>query len=176
MLTSQQKQIKMLTNQQRKGDNMIHRFEEFVGLISNIHKDIQKIKQDRMKQFGLSGNHVMCLFYLAQHKEGLTGAQLSSLMSVNKAAVSRAMAELVEKDYVFYENIEAGKKYRAVAKLTVKGFAVTEQIDGIICEVVNEIGNDLQEDERTAMYQSLKTVSKNLDVLAKRNGEMEYED
>ena len=158
----------MLTNQQKKGDIMIHRFEEFVGLISNIHKDIQKIKQDRMKQFGLSGNHVMCLFYLSQHKEGLTGAQLSQLMSVNKAAVSRAMAELVEKDYVFYENLEAGKKYRAVAKLTVKGFAVTEQIDGIICEVVNEIGIDLQEDERTAMYRSLKTVSKNLDVLAKR--------
>ena len=155
---------------------MIHRFEEFVGLIANIHKNIQKIKHDKMQQFGLSGNHVMCLFYLAQHQEGLTGAQLSQLMSVNKAAVSRAMAELVEKDYVFYENLEAGKKYRAVAKLTVKGFAVTEQIDGIICEVVNEIGNDLQEDERTMMYQSLNTVSRNIEILAKRNGEMDYED
>lgn len=121
-----------------------------------------------MKQFGLSGNHVMCLFYLAQHQEGLTAAQLCQLMSVNKAAVSRAMAELEEKDYIFYMNQEESKKYRAVARLTVTGFAVTEQLDDIIYEVVNEIGKDLEEEERRVMYQSLETVSKNLDILAKK--------
>lgn len=147
---------------------LIKRFEEFVNLISNIHKDIQKIKQDRMKQFGLSGNHVMCLFYLAQHQEGLTATQLCQLMSVNKAAVSRTMAELKDKDYIFYMNQEDNKKYRAVARLTVTGFAVTEQIDEIIYEVVNEIGKDLGEDERRIMYQSLETVSRNLDILAKK--------
>lgn len=147
---------------------LIKRFEEFVSLISSIHKNIQKIKQDRMKQFGLSGNHVMCLFYLAQHQEGLTAAQLCQLMSVNKAAVSRAMAELEEKDYIFYMNQEENKKYRAVARLTVTGFAVTEQLDEIIYEVVNEIGKDLEEEERNMMYQSLETVSKNLDTLAKK--------
>ncbi len=158
----------MLKCQQGRVNKVIKRFEEFVGLISNIHKDIQKIKQDRMRQFGLSGNHVMCLFYLAQHQEGLTAAQLCQLMSVDKAAVSRAMAELLEKEYVYYLNQEEGKKYRAPAKLTVKGFAVTEQLDGIICEVVNEIGKDLAEEERTIMYRSLETVSKNLDSLVKR--------
>ncbi len=147
---------------------MIQRFEEFVGLISNIHKDIQKIKQDRMRQFGLSGNHVMCLFYLDKHQEGLTGAQLCQLMSVNKAAVSRTLAELLEKDYIFYANQEDGKKYRAVAKLTAKGLEVTKQIDGIICEVVNEIGKDLEEEERRMMYHSLEAVSRNLDLLAKK--------
>jgi DNA-binding MarR family transcriptional regulator len=147
---------------------MIKRFEEFVNLISNIHKDIQKIKQDRMRKFGLSGNHVMCLFYLAQHQEGLTATQLCQLMSVNKAAVSRTMAELKDKDYIFYMNQEDNKKYRAVARLTVTGFAVTEQLDGIICEVVNEIGKDLEENERRLMYQSLETVSKNLDILARK--------
>ncbi len=147
---------------------LIKRFEEFVNLISNIHKDIQKIKQDRMRQFGLSGNHVMCLFYLAQHQEGLTATQLCQLMSVNKAAVSRTMAELKEKDYIFYMNQEDNKKYRAAARLTVTGFAVTEQLDGIICEVVNEIGKDLEENERRLMYHSLETVSKNLDILAKK--------
>lgn len=121
-----------------------------------------------MRQFGLSGNHVMCLFYLAQHQEGLTATQLCQMMSVNKAAVSRAMAELEEKDYIFYMNQEENKKYRAVARLTVTGFAVTEQLDEIIYEVVNEIGKDLEEEERNVMYQSLETVLKNLDILAKK--------
>lgn len=147
---------------------MIKRFEEFVSLIANIHKDIQKIKQEKMKQFGLSGNHVMCLFYLAQHQEGLTATQLCQMMSVNKAAVSRAMSELLEKGYIFYIDQESNKKYRAVAKLTIKGFAVTEQIDGIIYEVVEEIGNDLSVEDRNIMYQSLKTVSKNIDSLVKK--------
>lgn len=147
---------------------MIQRFEEFVSLISNIHKDIQKIKQDRMKQFGLSGNHVMCLFYLAKHEEGLTAANLCQLMSVNKAAVSRTLAELIEKEYVIYADQEEGKKYRAIVKLTEKGVSVTEQIDGIICEVVNEIGKDLEDKERNIMYRSLEIVSKNLDSLAKK--------
>lgn len=147
---------------------MIQRFEEFVSLISNIHKDIQKIKQDRMKQFGLSGNHVMCLFYLAKHEEGLTAANLCQLMFVNKAAVSRTLAELIEKEYVIYADQEEGKKYRAIVKLTEKGVSVTEQIDGIICEVVNEIGKDLEDKERNIMYRSLEIVSKNLDSLAKK--------
>ena len=157
----------MLTCQQG-GDVMIQRFEEFVSLISNIHKDIQKIKQDRMKQFGLSGNHVMCLFYLAKHEEGLTAANLCQLMSVNKAAVSRTLAELIEKEYVIYADQEEGKKYRAIVKLTEKGISVTEQIDGIIYEVVNEIGKDLEDKERNIMYRSLEIVSKNLDSLAKK--------
>jgi len=157
----------MLTCQQG-GDVMIQRFEEFVSLISNIHKDIQKIKQDRMKQFGLSGNHVMCLFYLAKYEEGLTAANLCQLMSVNKAAVSRTLAELIEKEYAIYADQEEGKKYRAIVKLTEKGLSVTEQIDGIICEVVNEIGKDLEDKERNIMYRSLEIVSKNLDSLAKK--------
>ena len=157
----------MLTYQQG-GDVMIQRFEEFVSLISNIHKDIQKIKQDGMKQFGLSGNHVMCLFYLAKHEEGLTAANLCQLMSVNKAAVSRTLAELIEKEYVIYADQEEGKKYRAIVKLTEKGISVTEQIDGIIYEVVNEIGKDLEDKERNIMYRSLEIVSKNLDSLAKK--------
>lgn len=165
----------MLTNQQRKGDEMIKRFEEFVSLISNIHKDIQKIKQDRMKQFGLSGNHVMCLFYLSQNEDGLTASQLCQAMSVNKAAVSRSMADLLEKGYITYLEQEANKKYRAVARLTEKGLAVTKQLDGIICEVVNEIGRDLEEEERNIMYRSLEIVCKNLDHLAKNKENEENE-
>lgn len=147
---------------------MIQRFEEFVGLISSIHKDIQKIKQNKMKEFGLSGNHVMCLFYLSQNPEGLTGTELCQLISVNKAAISRTLSNLVEKGYVFYPDAGESKKYRAVVKLTLKGIAVTKQIDDIIRDVVDEIGKDLNEDERETMYQTLAIVSRNLETLAKQ--------
>ena len=54
---------------------MTDRFEGFVGIIYHLQKIIEKIKKGKMKEFGLSGNHVMCLFYLAQYPEGLTAAR-----------------------------------------------------------------------------------------------------
>ena len=147
---------------------MIQRFEDFVGTISNIHKNIQKIKKSRMKEFGLSGNHVMSLFYLAQNPEGLTASQLCRLISVDKAATSRTLSELVEKGYVYYPDAEGSKKYRASVMLTEKGVAVTEQIDKIICGVVEEIGSDLSEEERENMYHALNVISGNLDRMGKR--------
>ena len=80
---------------------MKERFEGFVGLISNIHKNIQKVKQSKMKEFGLGGNHVMCMVYLAQYPEGITPTKLCQLISVDKAATSRTLSELVEKGYIY---------------------------------------------------------------------------
>ncbi len=120
-----------------------------------------------MKEFGLSGNHVMCLFYLAKTPEGLTGGQLSQQIAVDKAATSRALAELVEKGYVYYPDSEEHKKYRAIARLTIKGFAVTEQIDDIICEVVNSIGSSLSDMDRENMYRSLDVIEENMNEITK---------
>lgn len=146
---------------------MITRFEDFVGLISSIHKNIQKIKQGKMKEFGLSGNHVMCMVYLAQHPEGLTAAKLCQLISVDKAATSRALSELLEKGYVCYPDSEGQKKYRATVALTESGFELTKQMDHIICDVVEEIGGDLTDEERIHMYHALETIEKNLEQLTK---------
>lgn len=146
---------------------MITRFEDFVGLISSIHKNIQKIKQGRMKEFGLSGNHVMCMVYLAQHPEGLTAAKLCQLISVDKAATSRALSELLEKGYVCYPDSGAQKKYRATVALTESGMELTKQMDHIICNVVEEVGGDLTDEERNHMYHALDTIEKNLEQLTK---------
>ena len=146
---------------------MSNRFEDFVGIISNIYKNIDKVKKSKMKEFGLSGNHVMCLYYLAQHPEGLTAAELCQLISVDKAATSRTLSELVEKDFVYYPDLEGQKKYRVKAVLTEKGFSVTQQIDDIISEIVDNVGKDLSEGDRESMYRSLNFISTNLEQLVK---------
>ena len=87
---------------------------------------------------------------------------------MDKAATSRTLSELVEKGYVYYPDAEGSKKYRASVMLTEKGVAVTEQIDKIICDVVEEIGSDLSEEERENMYHALNVISGNLDRMGKR--------
>lgn len=166
MLTNQHVANIMLTNQQGKDEIMIKRFEDFVGSISAIHKNIQKIKKNKMKEFGLSGNHVMCLFYLAQHPEGITASQLCQLISVDKAAVSRALSELVKKEYVYYPDMDEHKKYRAVIMLTSKGKQATEQIDRIIRSIVCKIGIHLTVEERENMYNALDIISEDIEKLA----------
>ena len=146
---------------------MTDKFEGFVGIIYNLHKSIEKIKKGKMKEFGLSGNHVMCLFYLAQYPEGLTVTRLCQLISVDKAATSRTLSELVEKGYVYYPNIEGQKKYRIPVALTEKGVEVTGKIDDIICKMVEEVRSGLDEEETKNMYHALNTISANLERLVK---------
>lgn len=168
MLTNQRTRYNIcFVNRTGKDDYLIKRFEDFVSTIASIHKNIQKIKKHKMKEFGLGGNHVMCLFYLAKNPNGLTGGQLAQQMKVDKAAASRALAELLEKGYVYYPDTEEQKKYRAIARLTIKGFAVTEQIDDIICDVVNQIGSGLSVEDRENMYRSLGVIEESMKLITK---------
>ena len=41
------------------------RFEDFVGLISGLYKEIQRIKASEGARLGLKGSDIMCLYYLA---------------------------------------------------------------------------------------------------------------
>ena len=45
------------------------RFEDFVGLISGLYKEIQRIKTSEGARLGLKGSDVMCLYYLERSKE-----------------------------------------------------------------------------------------------------------
>ena len=72
------------------------RFEDFVGLISGLYKEIQRIKTSEGARLGLKGSDIMCLYYLERSKDGLTGADLARMAGVTRAAVSRTLAHLEE--------------------------------------------------------------------------------
>lgn len=76
---------------------MDHRFETFSLSILELNRYLQKIKELEMKQFGLKANHTMCLYYLGQHPEGLTATQLTELCKEDKAAVSRCLSQLSDR-------------------------------------------------------------------------------
>ena len=76
------------------------RFEDFVGLITLVYKEIQRIKTVEAGKLGLKGSDIMCLYYLGQHEEGLTGSELAREADVTRAAVSRTLAHLEEDGFV----------------------------------------------------------------------------
>lgn len=137
---------------------MIDRFQSFVTGITECYKYIQRIKSAEMTELGLKGTHVMCLFFLRRHPEGLTAAQLCRLCAEDKAAISRTLATLQARGYI----ATGGKKYRAALTLTPAGTQIAEQVDGLICQWVGVGGDGLTDEERAAFYRTLEHIAANL--------------
>lgn len=138
---------------------MITRFEQFTTTITQIYKNLQKVKMQEVADLELRGTHVMCLFQLNRHPEGLTITQLSNLCGEDKAATSRTMSDLIKKGLAANEH---EKKYRAPMRLTEIGQTVANQIDTQAIQAVETIGKGLTNEEREIFYKALTTISENL--------------
>lgn len=141
---------------------MLDRFDAFIRGITICYKSIQKIKLIEMTEFGLKGTHTMCIFYLKHHEEGLTAAQLCNLCSEDKAAISRSLSELSDRNYIYTDNDENKKKYRAIIHLTDAGKEVADKLDSLVAQWVEAGGEGLSEDERDSFYYALNIISENL--------------
>ena len=141
---------------------MLDRFELFATTITQMYKNLQRVKMQEMAgvtDMDLRGTHVMCLFQLNRHKEGLTVTQLSTLCEEDKAATSRTVSELIQKQLVA---ADTEKKYRAPITLTEDGQKVANLIDKQAALAVQIIGQDLTEEDREQFYRSLNIISENL--------------
>ena len=140
---------------------MKQRFETFVTAITQINRSLQKLKSAEMADFGLKGTHVMCLYQLQQHREGLTAAQLVQLCDEDKAAISRCISELQEKGLVQSPDTP-GKRYRKIISLTETGMQVTASMDQKIIDAVFTAAQGYTQEERETFYHVLLQVSENL--------------
>ena len=112
---------------------MLERFEDLTAGVTQVYKNIQRIKKQRMNSLGLKGTQVMCIYYLSIHPGGMTAADLSRITVEDKASISRILAELEEEGYITYET-EPGRKYRAPALLTEKGRETAVKIQQLILQ------------------------------------------
>lgn len=145
---------------------MITRFEQFVSAITGIHRCIQKIERDEMEKYGLKGYHAQYLLVLARYREGITSAQISEICDINKAAVSRAIAEL-EAEKLVVRSSGNNNGYRARLELTPKGYQAAEWVSIRAQSAVDQAGIGMSESQRQAMYAALGTIASNLRKICK---------
>lgn len=150
---------------------MEDRFEAFVGLITQIYKNIQRIKGQEMTEQGLRAIHTMCLYTLNRHPEGLSATELGLLCEEDKAAVSRTLAELMGRGYVFCEAPEGRKKYRSKLFLTEKGQEAARFIAHRAQSIVEKGGEGLSQTQRENLYAALALIAMNLQALPGETGE-----
>lgn len=149
---------------------MFDRFETFATTIATINRYVQKIKSMEMKTLGLKGTHVMCLYSLGKHSEGLTATQLCRLCGEDKAAISRTITELTEKDFVRSEASREKRAYRSRISLTEKGKYSMTYINDRVNHALDVVGNGLSDDQRKTFYYALDLISNNLKIYIETEG------
>lgn len=145
---------------------MIDRYEQFCSSISVIYKGIQKIKRDEMARCGLKGPHAQCLIVLNRREEGATISQLCDACELDKAAVSRVVAELQEKGLVGRES-PAEKHYRTPLCLTTEGREIAVHISTIAEAAVEAAGGGLEDEERQTFYRVLGQIAANVQRISR---------
>ncbi|MBO7740742.1 MAG: transcriptional regulator [Clostridia bacterium] len=140
---------------------MNERFETFTVLITKISRNIKKIKNQEMAEYGLKSVHVSCLYYLYT-AEFMTATDLCERCEEDKATISRALVFLEKNGYILCES-KSAKRYKSPLVLTEKGREVAQKIADKIAFVLNDICVDLSDDERSEFYRSLAIVSESLE-------------
>ena len=152
------KNYNFLVEKSTNGVIMENIFENFTITILKLNKLVQRIKNFEMQEFGLKTIHVMCVYYLDNHPEGLTASELTKLTLEDKAAISRALKVLQEKGYASYDP----NKYNAVIRLTDVGKQFAAIIGKKADKAVGAGSYNFTEEERISFYKQLSTIADNL--------------
>ena len=148
---------------------MKERFRTFTVLIAKISRNVKKIKNHEMAEYGLRSVHVTCLYYLYS-AESLTATELCELCEEDKATISRGLEFLEAEGYITCD-AKQQKRYKSHLALTARGKEVGKKIADKINLVLDEICVDLSEAEREEFYRCLSVISDNLELCARGIGD-----
>ena len=147
---------------------MLKTFETFSLSLEQIGKNLRRYKDERAAELGLRGTHVMLLYQLDKSgEEGMTGTKLAEACGVNRAFVSRTVAELIGDGFVAYADSGA-RRYRSRICLTEKGKAAVREVNSRIAEAVELLGRDISPRRMALFYAVLEEIDRRLAALVER--------
>ncbi len=142
---------------------MVDRFEKFSSVISSISHNLHRIMGEEMEKYGLKGPYAVYLVAMSRHPQGVTAARLCEICEKNKAAVSRAVAELEENGLL----VRSGSNYRTLLQLTDEGKKAANYVCQRARVAVDFAGKGLTEEQRTVFYNVLDLIATNLKKFGK---------
>lgn len=141
------------------------RFVPFVLYTERIAKNIKRLADKKMEQYGLRSAHVMCILQLAKSENGLSSAELSNVCGVDKAFISRITAELMEKNYISRDLAPKQGKYKIKFLLTEEGEKINKALNELICSFINQINKNTPVKKLEIFYDVLSTIDMGLDAI-----------
>lgn len=136
-------------------------FKTFTVMISNINRNIRRLKTDIMAKFDLKCPHLSSLYYL--YTDGpLTAKELGALCQEDKGALSRSIDYLEKEGFI--NNLDKKKKYKNPMALTDKGKVVGEYIVKKIDEIFYSASSTFDSEQIKNFFETLKSVDKKLEA------------
>lgn len=142
---------------------MTERFETFTVLLNKISRNVKKIKNQELAEYGLRSAHVSCIYYLYA-ANSLTATELCERCEEDKATISRALDVLEEKGFIVCQS-QATKRYKSLWNLTEKGEKAGQKVFNAVERVLEEVSAGLSDDHRKMFYSYLRIVSDNLEKI-----------
>lgn len=141
-----------------------NRFEIFSAAIGNLVKNVQNIKTRKMAEYQLKGTNAICLCQVLESADGLTATELAQRGEIDKAQVSRCMAELSEKGYIYRDDHD-GRRYKQKYRLTEAGRAVAEDVKRTTDLIQSAVSKNISDEELEIFYKTLYKLCDNFDEL-----------
>ena len=139
------------------------RFEKFALLIDGIQKGIQKFKMTIAPALGVKGVHVLWIYELFIHPDGLTSSELAVRSNIDPSLISRELAALKRKGYITREATPGKRNYNSRITLTDEGRTLAGKIQAMSLGVQERVGRGVSTDERAVFYSVLEKLHDNLE-------------
>ena len=138
------------------------RFEKFALLIDGAQKNIQKFKSYIAQELGVKSVHVLWIYELYIHPDGLTSAELAVKSNIDPSLISRELATLKRRGYITKETTPGKRTYNARITLTNDGKALAYKIYENALEVQSRVSAGLTNQELATFYLVLEKLHSNL--------------
>ncbi len=135
-------------------------FDTLYPDIKHLLKVVQNFKSQKMTEYGLKGSTVQSICCIAGSEHGLNASELSEQLKIDKAQVSRCMAELGEKGLVFRDERE-GKQYRQKYCLTPKGQDAVADISKTSRTIRERIRAGVSDEDVESFFRVLEILCEN---------------
>ena len=145
---------------------MQHRVTDFMTLVVAAYKKLQQIKKKQTALYAaydIKSQHVMVLYFLGHNIHGLTVTELANLCCEDKAATSRAVEYLVERNYVVHEEEMVRRRWRSKVKITPAVMRLCRIIDHVSIEASNIVKEGISDEDLQVFYRVFHQMVKNME-------------
>ena len=143
------------------------RFEKFALLIDGVQKSIQRFKTNIAPVLGVKSVHVLWIYELFIHPEGLTSAELAVKSNIDPSLVSRELASLKRRGYITREVTSGKRNYNSRIMLTDSGRELAKRIYTTALEIQKSVSAGCTAEELKVFYAVLERLHENLNGLMK---------
>ena len=140
------------------------RFEILSSNLLQLVQAVQRIKAKKMAEYGLRGRSAIVLCRIFERGGALTAMELVKACEVDKAQISRALAELAERGFVQKEE-NGTRRYKQSYLLTPDGRHAAADISNAFAGIEQAVSKNLTAAQLDGFFRTLYTLCDNFDEL-----------